>query len=88
MDWYLACLGTVPVSGVMKALDGTSMDWNMQDDVHQKYIRYIINAGGRAGNFLFRLTESPFLNRQGEPREVSRLFQNRFLRREQRSRHY
>jgi hypothetical protein len=44
MDWYLACLGTVPVSGVMKTLDGTSMDWNMQDDVHQKYIRYIINA--------------------------------------------
>jgi hypothetical protein len=44
MDWYLACLGTVPVSGVMKTLDGTSMDWNMQDEVHQKYIRYIINA--------------------------------------------
>ncbi len=42
---------------------------DMQNEVHQKYIRYIMNAGGRAGNFLFRLTEWPFLNRQGEPRE-------------------
>ncbi len=37
---------------------------------------------------LFRLAEPPFLNQQGKQREVSRLLQNRFLRREQRSRHW
>ncbi len=72
-------LSSVPVSGVIKTLDGTSMDWNIQNEVHQKYIRYILNAGGWEGNFLFRLTKSPFFNRQGEQGGNSRLLPNRFL---------
>jgi hypothetical protein len=35
-------------------------------EVHQKYIRYILSAGGRDGRFFYRLSCPPFLNRQEE----------------------
>ncbi len=52
MDWYLDKSGTVPVSSV-KINGWYKLRLEHTFEVHQKYNRYILNAGGRNEIFFF-----------------------------------
>ncbi len=67
MDWYLVLVPYLYLVYWVK--DCSSIDWYLYK-VHQRYNRYISNAGGRDGIFSQRVVTSPSLNRQ--------VFWNRF----------
>jgi hypothetical protein len=88
MDWYLDRFRyTVPVSGV-KINGWYKLRLEQTFEAHQKYIRYILNEGGRDGRFFYRVSCPPFLNRQGKILCPIPARKNWFQNREQRQKGY
>jgi hypothetical protein len=78
MDWYLDKFRYLPVSG-LKINGWYKFKLEHTFEVHQKYIRYILNGGGNEGIIFFFLLSYPlFLNRQGESRAIPSTKQNWF----------